>query len=105
MAAFRAATGSGRLLTGFGGALALAPLPTCNGVPELAGTTITSCLSTACLVMVRRQLLRQLAVRPRVCSSRLPLILIPRVQTTADVGSECHNDAHSRADEVSVACR
>ena len=38
-------------LPGFGGALTPSPLPTCNGAPELAGITVNSLRSTACLFM------------------------------------------------------
>ena len=44
------ATSLGKFGTGFGGALTPSPRAICDGAPEIAGTTITSLRSTACLV-------------------------------------------------------
>ena len=80
-----ATRGFGRFVTGFGGALTPSPLPTSNGAPELAGTTITSLCSTACLVTVRAS--------PAAASSGRLSTGVPRVATSkldssrSDVGT------------------
>ena len=80
-----ATIGLGKFGTGFGGALTPSPLPTCNGEPEIAGTTITSFRSTACLVAV--------GASPAAASAGRPATCVPLMATTglefsrSDVGS------------------
>ena len=68
--------------TGLEGALAPSPLPAYNGAPELAGTTIISLCSTACLVTVGESPAAASAGRPWP-----PPDLNPRVLTPGDTES------------------
>ena len=80
--------GLGRLGNGFEEALTPSPLPPCNGAPELAGTTITSFRSSACLVTVGASPAPTSAGRPASgVPSWPPPDLPPRVQTLVVVES------------------
>ena len=84
-----ATTGSSMLLSTYGGAVALSPLPTFIGASELAGTSLTYLLSTGCLVTVGVSPAAASTGRLAtiVCPSWPPLNLLPRVLSTADVES------------------
>ena len=79
-----ATVGLGKFGTGFEGALTSPPLPACSGAPDIAGTTITSLRSTACLVTVGSSSAAASAGRP---ATGVPLMATTRFESSrSDAG-------------------